>query len=474
MRYLLLIYTNLVVFCIPAFSIPTNSTSSTPVTIKPQLSNEFLDGRIKVIMEQQKIPGMAVVVIKNGQVKVLKGYGLADINTKAPVVPETKFPIGSLTKQFTAMAIMMLVEEGKVNLDKPISQYINNLPSKWAPLTLRQLLGHTSGMSDDYSWEKVKQAQDLIQSGKPELDFPPGESWNYSNAGFLLTGVVIEKVSGQLYSDFVRDRIFTPLGMRETRAGLTPVPNLASGYTWNGGLAKLDLPKDRLIPGVGDAHAAGNIISTASDMAKWLQSLDQGKLLKASSYKQMWTATTLKNGRGTEYGLGWGVGSFNGHSYTQHSGGVSGYSAGLYRAPLDKLSVVVLTNNINAVGVGIATDIASIFEPSISPISLRPRPDPNPEITKRFLQLLQGNNKSIPFAPEFLLALKTMRGIFFAGEAKSFREINKLTFLHKEDQNGYSVYFYQTSFKGKTAYVSMRLTAQQQIADYRVFSPCCF
>jgi D-alanyl-D-alanine carboxypeptidase len=457
---------------LPAIALPPTQVQPAPAAQpRSSKSTQLLDDRVKGIMERQHIPGMAVVVIKDGQVQELKGYGVADIDTKAPVTPETKFPIGSLTKQFTAMAIMVLVEEGKVELDKPISQYLTDLPPNWRPLTLRQLLSHTSGMSDDYPWQKVKQVKDLIKAGNSKLDFPPGESWSYSNAGFLLIGVVIEKVSGQPYGDFLRDRIFTPLGMQQTQSGLTPVPNLATGYTWKDRLEKLNLPTDQLIPGVGNAHAAGNIISTASDMIKWVRALDQGKLLKASSYQQLWTATTLKNGRSSGYGLGWGVGSFNGHSSATHSGGVSGYSSGLYRGLDDQLDVIVLTNNINAVGVIIASDIASVYEPSISLTALSPQPDTHPEITQRFLLLLQGDSKIIEFAPEFLLARKTKRGQFFASEEKSFREIKTLTFLHDETKNGDRVYVYKTLLKGKVAYASLRLTAQQQVADYVVYSP---
>jgi CubicO group peptidase (beta-lactamase class C family) len=127
---------------------PTQSAPASPTT-------KLLDDRVKGIMERQRIPGMAVVVIKNGQVQELKGYGVADITTKQPVTPDTKFAIGSTTKPFTAMAIMMLVEEGKVNLDAPVSQYLTDLPAQWQPLTIRQLLSHTAGLYEDYDWRKI-------------------------------------------------------------------------------------------------------------------------------------------------------------------------------------------------------------------------------------------------------------------------------------------------------------------------------
>jgi D-alanyl-D-alanine carboxypeptidase len=166
-----------------------------------------LDRRVNQIMTKQHIPGMAVVVIQNGQVQAIKGYGVADIDTKQPVTADTKFPIGSIGKQFTAAGVMMLVEEGKVSLDAPISKYLANLPSQWTALTLRQLMSHTSGISEVVDFGSIKQGSDYLKAIKPELDFPPGESWSYSNSGFYLAGLIIEGVSGKPYGDFMHDRI---------------------------------------------------------------------------------------------------------------------------------------------------------------------------------------------------------------------------------------------------------------------------
>jgi D-alanyl-D-alanine carboxypeptidase len=263
---------------VSANSTPTSQNQSpTTPTIKQPRSTEpanalmaKLDREVAAIMKRQHIPGMSVVVIKNGRVQALKGYGVTDITTKQPVSPNTKFLIGSTTKPFTAMAIMMLVEEGKVNLDKPISQYLSDLPPKWKLLTLRQLLSHTAGLAEDYPWQKIKQPIDFIKAGKPDLYFPPGEAWSYSNTGFFLAGLVIEKVSNRPYGDFLRDRIFTPLGMKQTQSKIESVPNLATGYIWKERLEQVDTTKDPLAQ---VAYSAGNIISTASDMAKWVQAV---------------------------------------------------------------------------------------------------------------------------------------------------------------------------------------------------------
>jgi D-alanyl-D-alanine carboxypeptidase len=456
---------------VSARSTPTSQIQSPAIPTIKQRSVEpandpmaKLDREVAAIMERQHIPGMSVVVIKNGRVQALKGYGVADIATKQPVGSDTKFPIASTTKTFTAMAIMMLVEEGKVNLDKPISQYLANLPPKWQLLRLRQLLSHTAGLSEDYSWQKIKQPQDFIKAGKPDLDFPPGEAWSYSNTGFFLAGLVIEKVSNQSYGDFVRDRIFVPLGMKQTQAKIESIPNLATGYTWQKDrLEKVDITKDQLAQ---VAYSAGNIISTASDMAKWVQALDQGKLLSPSSYQQLWTATKLKNGRSTGCGLSWFVGSFNGHPYTQHGGNVAGYSSGLYRYPDDRLDVIVLTNNGNTSGQMIVDSIASTYDPTIGLAGFNAKPDPNPEFTQRFLSLLQGNDKSLPFASELQLSLESKRGKFLQAYMKSFREIKALEFLHKEVKDGDLTYSYRASLQGKPIYVVVTVTTKGEVTNY--------
>jgi D-alanyl-D-alanine carboxypeptidase len=452
---------------LPAIALPPTPVQPTPAATQPRSpkSTQLLDDRVKGLMERQHIPGMAVVVIKNGQVQELKGYGVTDITTKQPVSPDTKFVIGSNTKPFTAMAIMMLVEEGKVDLDKPISQYLSDLPTEWKLLTLRQLLSHTAGIPEDGYWLKRKQPKDLLKLVKSKLDFQPGESWMYSNSGFALAGLVIEQVSGQPYSDFLRDRIFTPLGMKQTQAKLEPVPNLATGYEWNDHLNKVALGEDQ------QSYGSGNIISTASDIAIWVQALDQGKLLSAASYQQLWTSATLKNGRSTGYGLGWFVDKFNGHPFISHGGNGHGHSSGLTRYPTDQLDVIILANNISVNGEQISGSIASVYEPTLVLLGVSPKPDPKPAFTQQFLALLQGNDKILPFAPEFQLQLKTDRGKSILKQMKAFREIKTLEFLLEETKNGDRIYYYRTSLKGKPIYAGITITAQQQVASYGAASP---
>jgi D-alanyl-D-alanine carboxypeptidase len=441
----------------PARSIPVIEKVR---SLYPEL-RPALDDRVKGIMQRSNIPGMAIVVIKDGLVLEMKGYGYADRQTQATVGANTAFPIGSVSKQFTAAAVMLLVEDGKLDLDQPISQYLSDLPATWKPLTVRQLLNHTSGISEENAW-KADKANKILKYGNTKLDFPSGTAWSYSNTGYIVTGLIIEKASGQTYRDFMHDRIFAPIGMTNTQAALTPVPNLAVGLTGNG-TESSDFSQWQW------AGAAGNIISTASDMAKWLQALDQGKLLKPGSYQQLWAEATLKNGRREPYGLGWGIGNFKGHRIVSHGGAVAGYASGLVHYPSDRINVVVLTNNIQVSGEQIARTIASIYDPTVSIRSLTPQPDRDPAFTKRFLALLQGDPKSLPFAPELQAVNQTARGKYITNLAKGYQDVKTLTFLHEEIQNGDRLLYYKTSNPDKP-YAYIKLTAQQEVLGYSAFS----
>jgi D-alanyl-D-alanine carboxypeptidase len=445
---------------IPPTPVPTATTIGK--RLYPEL-RQLSNDRIRGIMERQHIPGMAVVIIKDGIVQELKGYGVTDVTTKQLVGPDTQFAIGSITKPFTAMAIMMLVEEGKVNLDKPVSHYLSDLPPKWQLLTLRQLLSHTAGLSEDYSGGEIQQPQDFIKATKSDLDFSPGEAWSYSNTGFVLAGLVIEKVSKQTYGDFLRDRIFTPLGMKQTQVKPESAPNLATGYRGEGHLDKVGETEASFAQLI---YSAGNIISTASDMAKWMQALDQGKLLSPSSYQQLWTDTKLNNGHDTGQGLGWFVGSFNGHPFTQHGGNVPGYSSGLYRYPSDRLNVIALTNKSDISGQMLTNSIAGVYEPTLSLVELTAKPDPNPELTQRFLSLFQGNDKILPFTSELQLYLKTQRGKFLRSYMKPFRKIEALKFLHQEVKDSHITYVYRSSLKGKSIFAFVTVTTNGEVHNY--------
>src|SRR6187551_3684361 len=195
-----------------------------------------VDEFIKTEMERQKIPGVSLAVVKDGKPLIVKGYGFANLEHQVPVKPETIFQSGSMGKQFTAFAAMLLVEEGKIGLDEKISKYLGEVPEAWKNITLRQVLSHTSGMTDyptDFDFRRDYTEDELLKRAKEiPLAFQPGEKWSYSNLGFVTLGVIINKVTGKFYGDFLQERVFKPLGMTTARviSETDIVPNRASGY----------------------------------------------------------------------------------------------------------------------------------------------------------------------------------------------------------------------------------------------------
>ena len=317
-----------------------------------------VDRAVQAVMRRHPIPGLALEIIKNGKCVKRAGYGLANLEWQTPVTPRTVFEIGSITKQFTAAGILLLAQDGKLSLDDRIALHLKDTPESWKDITLRHLLTHTSGIKNYTALngfglaKHLTQAQFIRQLGAYPLDFQPGEKWSYCNSGFNLLGYVIENVSGANYWQFMRDRIFGPLGMSCTthRDPRDIIPLRAGGYETNAGGQYVNRDSD-----LTDIFAAGAIVSTVGDLAKWNASLDTQKLLTAASEKEMWTPLRLNNGKTRDYGFGWYLNPLQGHQNIGHSGSTSGFSASIQRFPGDGLVVIVLTNSDEE---GAATQVA--------------------------------------------------------------------------------------------------------------------
>src|SRR4051812_7784993 len=319
------------------------------------------------------IPGLSLAVVRDGKVIKAQGYGLANLELKVPATKASVYEIGSTTKQFTAAAIMLLVEDGRLRLEDSVRQFFPDAPESWQPITIRHLLTHSSGIQNHVAIPGYLNAFKTSLSGeetptRAELlkmffalpsEFEPGETWSYDNTGYILLGFIIEQVSGQTYWDFLDQRLFRPAGMTATRSTATVplVPGRASGYEW-----VKDHFENRpvLLPFIG--FSAGSIISTAEDMAKWDIALSAGKLLKPSSLQEMWTPLQLRDGATPplDYGFGWFLDSQHGHRIVQHTGGTPGFSSAFYRFPDDKLSVILLTNHGDRILDQLALEIAGM------------------------------------------------------------------------------------------------------------------
>jgi CubicO group peptidase (beta-lactamase class C family) len=321
-------------------------------------------------MELQKIPGLSMAVVRNGEIVKARGYGLANVELNVPAKPETVYQSGSMGKQFTATAVMMLVEEGKIALDDRVIKYFPDSPESWNNITIRNLLTHTAGTTDypkDFDFRKDYTEAELLKKAQASpLAFAPGERWSYSNVGYVTLGILISKVTGKFYGEFLQERIFRPLGMNTARiiSEADIVPNRAAGYR----MPKGELKNQEWVSPTMNTTANGSLYLTVLDVAKWDASLYTEKLLKKSTLDQMWTPVKLNNGVTRPYGFGWAFNDIRGHKIIEHGGAWQGFTSHIARYVDDKVTVVVLTNRAGANPGNIAHGIAGLYNPELAPI----------------------------------------------------------------------------------------------------------
>ncbi len=334
---------------------------------------EAVDDWVTKLMQAQHIPSLSLAVVHQGETVFSKSYGSAHLELEVPATLDTVYQIGSVTKQFTATAIMMLVEDAKLALDESISCYQSDLPSSWGAVTVRHLLNHTSGIksftklpnSAHHRTDQPVSREEILAlvSGEP-LDFMPGERYAYNNTGYYLLGHIIKQASGVPYAEFLQDRIFKPLAMTATRVNDMDdlIPHRANGYIW----AENRWWNARPI-NMTWAFSAGALVSTAEDLARWQAALGTKALLSVPSWEQMWVPTVVQDGTPVEYGFGWRVGERNGHRLISHDGVSPGFTALAEWYPSDELAVVVLTNIVPGKLTEITQRIAGLYVEALLP-----------------------------------------------------------------------------------------------------------
>jgi len=295
-------------------------------------------------------PGAAVLVARDGRVLMRKAYGMADVELGVPLRPEHVFRLGSITKQFTAVGVLMLVEEGKVSLDDEITKFFPDYPTQGRRITVEHLLTHTSGIRSFTgipAWEPLKRtdltpAQMIAVFRDQPMDFAPGTDWRYNNSGYFLLGALIEKVSGQSYADYLRTRIFEPLGMRDTRVETHDalIPRRVHGYAMAEGRAI----RNAEFISLTSPFSAGALVSTVDDLFRWGQAVAAGRLLKPETWRRAFTAYRLADGRESGYGYGWFVSELAGRPTLTHGGDIDGFSSDGLWIPSAHLQVYVLSN----------------------------------------------------------------------------------------------------------------------------------
>ncbi|MEW6735954.1 MAG: serine hydrolase domain-containing protein [Acidobacteriota bacterium] len=344
-----------------------------------------VDDYIKAEMQKRRIPGLTLAVVQNGKIVKQTAYGLANVELNVPTTIDTVYQIASTTKTFTATAIMTLVEEGKLSLDDKLIKILPELPANWGEVTVRHCLTHTSGLPnlylDECSAEPIAEtrAEALTKLATSPILSKPGEQWNYNDTGYLLLGMIIEKLSGMTFEEFLQQRFFLPLGMTTTRFGdyKEIFAGRASLYT------KLELCRGQNIkisrtkiysaqPSYlykSYTHAGAGINTTVGDLVKWNLALDEAKIVKAATLDQMWTVVKLNDGKAFRfegtigYANGWEVDDQPGHKSAGHSGGVS---TGYRRYVDDRLTVIILTNLQGADPDSLIKGVATLYIPELA------------------------------------------------------------------------------------------------------------
>lgn len=311
-------------------------------------------------------PGAAVIVIRGGKVLYRRGYGLADVEAHVAVTPATNFRLASVTKQFTAMAIMMLAERGKLSFDSPLTRFFPDYPEYGRQITVRQLLNHTSGLK---AYEDLIPAgqtaqvkdRDVLEMLRQQTSgyFAPGSDWRYSNTGYAHLAMIVEKASGMGFAAFLKKNIFGPLKMSGTVAfedGVSTVRNRSYGYSEKGeGFERTDQSLTSAV--LGD----GGIYSSLDDLMKWDQALYTTKLVTADTRELAWLPLVLSNGKQTHYGFGWEIGEWHGLRTVRHGGSTVGFRTHILRVPDKEFSVIVLINRAQAKPEEIADRIVEIY-----------------------------------------------------------------------------------------------------------------
>jgi CubicO group peptidase (beta-lactamase class C family) len=292
-------------------------------------------------------PGVIVGIVGKDGAPVTRRYGLANHELNVPVSDQTIFQSGSLGKQFTAVAVMLMVEDGKLELDKPITTYLRNAPRTWRKITVRHLLTHTSGLPDypnafdvqrNYSEEELEAFARTLR-----LQFKPGDAWSYSNPGYMLLGILVHEVSGDFYGDVLKDRVFKKLGMTTARviSEVDIVPNRAAGYR----SVRAELKNQEWVAPELNTTADGALYLTVLDLIAWDKGLREGAILKPGSWREVFTPVELNNGSRYPYGFGWFLDDDDGKQVQWHTGSWQGFKAAIFRYTRREVTVIVLANH---------------------------------------------------------------------------------------------------------------------------------
>ncbi len=334
------------------------------VLVSASAQSDAVETYVRGEMQKQRIPGLSLAVVKEGKVIKTAGYGLANIEQDVAATPDTVYKIGSVSKQFLASGIMILVQDGKLALTDPVSKHLEGTPETWKDVTIWHLLTHTSGIVREgpaFNPAKVQSDFDVIKSAYPlPLIFPTGKGWQYCNVGYFALAEIISRSSGKPWPVFFEERVFKQTGMTASwTTAVSNVPKRAIGYFRQNEIVKV-------APDYLAVRPSGAFLSTVLDLAKWDAALYTNKVLTAPTREQMWkpgaqTTNKSADGQALSYGFGWFIEEFKGRRLVQHGGSLPGFRASMLRFVDDKLTIIVLTNGDEARPDAIARGVANLF-----------------------------------------------------------------------------------------------------------------
>jgi CubicO group peptidase (beta-lactamase class C family) len=434
---------------------------------------DAIDAYIRQQMEQLRLPGVALAVVRDGRPVTIRTYGKASLELDAPVTQQTVFELGSLTKQFTAVAVLTLVDEGKLRLEDSVLAYLPELPESWRDITVRHLLTHSAGIQEYLSVPGLADAAhalDHVQmtrlfAERVRREFPAGATWAYSNTGYLLLGDLLERVSGRSYWELLRERLFVPAGMRASR-GSNPravIRHRAAGYGWHQGEFE---NRGALSE---NAYSAGAIAATILDMVAWEAALQRRKLISETRFREMWTPLTVNTGPTPpfNYGFGWVIDQEQGHRAVLHSGGTPGFSSAIRRYVDDGLSVIVLANHGDRVLDHIPMEVAGLVYAPVARASSAADPDPeqSTRLTALLRGLLAGKADVASFTPPMQLFLTTATGKGLWEWIASHGELTSLTYVQTERTGSNTTLRYRAQMGSARLWFSFTLTPTGEIAQ---------
>ena len=412
-----------------------------PVSSAPTFDETAVDRAVLAEMRAQQAPGLGIAVLKGDRVLLAKGYGMANIEQQVKVTPATMFQSGSLGKMFTAAGIMALVEDGRVALDSSIRVYLPDAPAAWQTVTIRHLLSHTSGIPDytsstfDYRRDYGDAELAKLAFAMP-LEFAPGTRWNYSNSGYVVLGLVMNKLTGRRYWEFLRERIFAPAGMHTVRiiSESEVVPHRASGYM----LGAAGFQHQDWIAPTLNTTADGSLLVSLTDLIAWSRVVRARTVLRGSSWEQILSPMTLNSGRPSAYGFGWFLDTVKGQRVNQHGGSWQGFRTQFTRFEGSDLTVIVLANGGYVAPDAIANRVAAAVDTSLAPAPLPTvaLPGSDPKVDRAVRVILEKTASGALTASDFEFVRVTVVPRMAAAYSRLLKPLGVLKRVELMQDNG--------------------------------------